>query len=1310
MALESIGRYQILELIGRGANSLVYRVHDPRFKRDVAVKIITVPDAARARNWQRRFERELQAAGRLSHRHIATYYDAEVEDDQPYVVMELVDDGTLADRFTEGALSWDQAVKLLLPLCQALSYAHRQGIVHRDVKPANVMFKASGTLKLVDFGLARWLEDQHITETDATKGTLAYMAPEQLRKEVDARSDIYALGLILIEAIGGHNVQIKADLGQTVEALTSDEPVDLRSLSGLAPPRLINIIQQMVAKDPDERYRNSRQTCQDLEAVLAHATAAWQTEPAEARIRLVNPHRMDLPAEAGNILSHLFPGTEYKSVEIESEFGKGFSNTRVFLVYPTRDDGSPELPAVIKMGPLPIIQEELNAYEQCIRHKLVQIARIEGEAILPLGSPWGALRYSLVGGGVTEVESLRSYCSHASTEELTVFLKQFFETMKQIWLYDRAEAGFRRQKSYDSLLPVNLLIRPMLPPAGAEIRQIQANATMGTWLQQGDYVRLEGFVEEERDEETVTLNFRGARDNRSPSFRLRLSEITDIDSYHVGPTFTGQILKTRADLLQTYVQDAGGQTFALAADALVLADGMTLPNPLTKLPELLRERQNVKIACIHGDLNMENILVDQEGQVHLIDFASARPDHVLHDFLRLESAVLISLLPDTLAAAGLSPETILEFYEQLHCATFSNGRQERGSPVDAVLDKPFQMLMAIRKMARTCFFNQSDWTEYYRGLIIYLLGTLKYQSLDSEPTAPLPKQIACIGAAALQKMLNVPPECEPRRFGRYQVLRELGRGGMGVVYQAHDPQMERTVAVKTLPRQWVSDPQLRQHLQREAKTIANLQHPAIVPVHDFGESKGQPFLVMSYMPGGSLNDRLQVQGPLPVDETLEIMNRLAPALDKAHAKGIIHRDIKPANIVFDEEGQAFLADFGIARRAGTVTGMATDFSAGTTAYTSPEQIRGHIHIDARSDIYAMGATLFMMLTGRPPYVSDTPEKLAQLHLTAPVPDVRDFRPELPRGCQSVIARAMAKEPGARFDSVSQMVRQLQTVVAKRSKPVKRAFALPWPEPERPSEASKSITDRGLIVAAWIVAAAILAGLVSLAAIYFGNGPGGKDDETPSAASGTALDSTVPATEVPIAPTQPAPDIFVDGITYLIALDTSTTMDGQKLESAAIAIADFIEALRSRDEVQVYSFNDEVRALLPLSRALSVHASLDQALRNLAAAGGSALYDAVCEVAEAAKLAQKGNVGQTRLYKVVIITDGPDSNSRKTESEMFDECVSRDEWPAGIKVFTIAYGGNADETSLRRIANRTSGRYFAADPGSIEDVLDLVSRE
>lgn len=270
----------------------------------------------------------------------------------------------------------------------------------------------------------------------------------------------------------------------------------------------------------------------------------------------------------------------------------------------------------------------------------------------------------------------------------------------------------------------------------------------------------------------------------------------------------------------------------------------------------------------------------------------------------------------------------------------------------------------------------------------------------------------------------------PEKIGRYTIKSELGRGGMATVYHANDPRFKRDVAIKVLPAQFMHDATFRARFEREAQTIAALEHPAIVPVYDFGEEDEQPYLVMRYMPGGSLADRMK-KGPMPVAETTRIITRLASALDEVHSKGIIHRDLKPANVLFDQYDNAFLSDFGIARLTQATTTLTGDAIIGTPAYMSPEQARGDADIDGRSDIYALGAILFQMLTGKQPYEATTPMGIAMKHLTEPVPNILEVNASLPPDSEMIIKKAMAKDRVARYQNGIAMSSDLETLASGR---------------------------------------------------------------------------------------------------------------------------------------------------------------------------------------------------------------------------------------------------------------------------------------
>ncbi|NHZ71772.1 MAG: protein kinase, partial [Aquificales bacterium] len=266
----------------------------------------------------------------------------------------------------------------------------------------------------------------------------------------------------------------------------------------------------------------------------------------------------------------------------------------------------------------------------------------------------------------------------------------------------------------------------------------------------------------------------------------------------------------------------------------------------------------------------------------------------------------------------------------------------------------------------------------------------------------------------------------PEKFGRYEIITEIGRGGMATVYRAHDPRFKREVALKLLPLHMTQDPMFRARFQREAETIAALEHPAIVPVYDYGEQDGQLFLVMRLMTGGSLADKLQ-DGALPIADVVHITERIGMALDRAHDLGIIHRDLKPENILFDRYGDAYLADFGIARLAESSATLTGTGLIGTPAYMSPEQIEQieGKQVDGRTDIYALGIILFEMLTGQKPYKADTPAMLLVKKMTEPALRIIDVAPDLPPMCEVAISRAMAKNVDDRFAKASEVTETLK---------------------------------------------------------------------------------------------------------------------------------------------------------------------------------------------------------------------------------------------------------------------------------------------
>jgi serine/threonine protein kinase len=269
---------------------------------------------------------------------------------------------------------------------------------------------------------------------------------------------------------------------------------------------------------------------------------------------------------------------------------------------------------------------------------------------------------------------------------------------------------------------------------------------------------------------------------------------------------------------------------------------------------------------------------------------------------------------------------------------------------------------------------------------------------------------------------------ELQHIDRYDIKSLIGQGGMSTVYLGYDPRSQREVAIKILPPYYLHSTKFRERFEREAYMIALLEHPAIVPVYDMGEEDGQPYIVMRYMSGGSLGDKLK-KGPIPLREAMEMYLRLAPALDTAHARGITHRDVKPDNLLFDKYDNVFLSDFGLARLRETIgfANISDGTIMGTPAYMSPEQIQGDREIDGRSDIYSIGVVLYQMLSGEAPFNGTTAASVMMMHLVNPVPQIHEINKTLPTAIQSVLEIAMAKKPDDRYQSAGEFAKAIQAV-------------------------------------------------------------------------------------------------------------------------------------------------------------------------------------------------------------------------------------------------------------------------------------------
>jgi eukaryotic-like serine/threonine-protein kinase len=263
---------------------------------------------------------------------------------------------------------------------------------------------------------------------------------------------------------------------------------------------------------------------------------------------------------------------------------------------------------------------------------------------------------------------------------------------------------------------------------------------------------------------------------------------------------------------------------------------------------------------------------------------------------------------------------------------------------------------------------------------------------------------------------------------RFRLDEKIGSGGMSTVYRAFDPMLERWVAIKLMHRDISDDPDQLERFRREARAVARLSHPHVVTVIDFGEDDGTPYIVLEYVEGETLKERIRRLGRLPVAEAVAYAIEVGRALTCAHSAHLVHRDVKPQNVLIDMEGRAKVTDFGIARSLEVDGLTATGRVLGTTDYVSPEQALGR-DVGEQSDVYSLGIVLFEMLTGQVPFRADSQVAVAMKHVKDPLPDVQRIRPEVSAALASVVEHATAKELRNRYATAEDMVADLEDVLA-----------------------------------------------------------------------------------------------------------------------------------------------------------------------------------------------------------------------------------------------------------------------------------------
>jgi basic membrane lipoprotein Med (substrate-binding protein (PBP1-ABC) superfamily)/ABC-type phosphate/phosphonate transport system substrate-binding protein len=457
-----------------------------------------------------------------------------------------------------------------------------------------------------------------------------------------------------------------------------------------------------------------------------------------------------------------------------------------------------------------------------------------------------------------------------------------------------------------------------------------------------------------------------------------------------------------------------------------------------------------------------------------------------------------------------------------------------------------------------------------------------------------------------------------RTLGQYRIIEQLGKGGMATVYRAFQPSLERYVAVKVLMPYFAHEEGFSERFVREAKAIARLDHPHILPIYDYGHEGEIHYIVIKCVDTGTLQD-LEAGKPVPLDRSVRIVSQIADALDHAHRHGVIHRDVKPANVLLDQDEWVFLSDFGLARMVeGSQQLTISGVGVGTPAYMSPEQCQAKA-IDRRADIYSLGIVLYEMLTGCVPYEAETPLAVVLKHITEPLPMPRTINPAIPETVELVILKALAKEPGDRYQTAGEMAAALCNAVECAE--ITAVSDAPGLEPISPAVTPESIVQEekaigaietsalaaesttrarpvppGRRVAWWVYVAALLVGLALVAGgVWLGSGgwsrlagragaPPGPGEQTP-VPTPTLLDqrasTAVPETKLAVPPKEPDSRIRIAisvqpgarvevGVQRLAQFLTTRT--GIEMEAMAVDDRGELLGLLHRNDVDVVLLN------------------------------------------------------------------------------------------------------------------------------------------
>lgn len=937
-------RYLIQEEIGRGGFSVVYGALDQKTGQEVAVKLL-VPPPAMEQIARERMKREVVTVQAMDDPSIVPIYEFIEEGPWSFIVMEKISGSDLQTRISQrGPLDWSESIRVAGEIARTLSHAHRRGILHRDIKPQNILLEHNQRARLTDFGSARMEGQSTLTHTGGIVGTMDYLAPEILSgARADSRSDIYSLGMTLFFCVTG---ALPEKPSQHLPPAARAEGHHIREIRKEVPEWVDAVVARATAGDPASRYPTALNFLNALESPAAGKTETLLQPGSRKNACLIcggyEPFGI-------SICSNCKQDRPKAWLFIEKEAHKkeqGSVRKKLGRLLDVSPESKKLGECVAGMRPLACVaKEDADTVREYLRNE--KIHTLISERLLPYRFAPPAiyllLRAVIIFGLATGFLADRLYLWLTPLVCLALYAISYFNLRRPL---------IRAQKSISKLpAPVHEkvieLMSGIAPGAG---RNLMSDLI---WMARDMFARLN---DPNADWNVFNSVQQLLESSASAAKELsRLDELLNrLEGEHQYPvnlpqewrTAHSQIEKSRDTLVQRMLE-AVGALGALRNEMLFVSSGV-VPN----LEECLEQiKKEVEIQSrVRAELS--NILIPDLPEIK--DSAPPQPAQ---------------------SRPGAAPDRILKEMQDQGIAT-----------------------LQICPACGRCYDH-----------------TVSHCEGDG-------------------KSLETPRVLPFRILNRYRLTNLIGQGGMGAVFKAQDQTLKRFVAIKIIRAEHLSDLSMRSRLEREAHILAQLNHPAVINLYDYGElPDGSAFLIMELLEGCDLAYVLNTQGPGTPSQVARVLEQAAEALAKAHAFGIIHRDIKPANfflVPLPSGFQTKVLDFGLAKPIGehsslTLSGMLV----GTPKYMSPEQIRHH-PLDERSDLFSLACVAYELLAGAAAFRDETiPQVLTKILTTEPEP-LSKLLPGIAAELDHAFVQAFNKDAQLRPKTVALWVEEVAPLLVK----------------------------------------------------------------------------------------------------------------------------------------------------------------------------------------------------------------------------------------------------------------------------------------